>query len=101
MTTEEEVMQEVKAAEEAVKAAEDVSEAVFDWIEETIFNGAGYLTDVQRENIRTNVIENCRDFSREWWSSNEAEFKAEEALRETVRKAEVALGKKIKSYYIG
>ncbi len=100
--TRENIMQEVKAAVEAVRAAEDASEKVFIEIEKTIFRGAEELMGTSEgEAILMNVLMNCGDFNREWLSSNDAEIEAYEALREVKRKAERALGEKIKSYYVG
>jgi ABC-type xylose transport system substrate-binding protein len=100
--TEEKVMQEVRAAEEALKSAQDASEKVFEEIEETIFNGAEELMGTAiGETILMNVLENCSDFSRDWWGSNDAEIEADEALRYVIWKAEKVLNKKIKSYYVG
>lgn len=100
--TREKIMQEVKAAEKAVKEAAEASEKVFLEIEETIFRGVEELLGtLEGEAILMNVLENCHNFSLDWWRTNNAEIKADEALREVIWKAEKALGEKIKSYYIG
>ena len=94
-------MQKVRAAEEAMEEAQEASEKVFEGIEKTIFNGAEELIGTEiGEAILMNVLMSCSVISRDWWRSNDAEVKADEALRAAIYRAERTLGKKITSHYI-
>lgn len=101
MNTRKKVIQDIKVAEEALKASEEVSERVLVETEEIIFRGVEELKGTNEgDTIVMNVLESFRDFSNEWCCAVRNDAEAEEALSEAIRKAEKVLGKKIKSYYI-